>query len=219
MVLSYEDPARRSEIEPIRVSLPADEQRMVDLRSVPGLEPGEPFMVRVESLGFDGAAAIPVVAEMVVDNGVLVADAGGGTTAEEAPPDDPTPVTGELVDGLTVVSGSPVMAPTWLLATSAVSDQRASTIVVANLGDEVVRVSVEVVSNGSRSAGSAEVQVPAGDRRVLDLGEPDPTALYVVTGTAPVVVSRTVVSTEGNGISTSLGAPLPIGVRTLPAAS
>lgn len=235
LVLTYEDPARRSEIEPIRVTLPGDEQRMVDLRSVPGLDSGEPFMVRVESLGLDGESAVPVVAEQVVDNGVLPPDdptedtegaegEEGGEDEEgtgEAPPEEQgegAPGTA-LVDGLTIVGGSPVMAPTWLLSASGASDGRVSTVVVANPGDETASVTVEVVANGSRAGTGTTLEVPAGDRRVVDLGEADPTALYVISGSSPIVVSRSVVSTDDTGIAISLGAPLPVDVTTLPAAS
>src|SRR5690606_15190010 len=148
-----------------RITLPEDEQRMVDLRAVPGLELGERHTLRVESLGFDGATAVPVVAEMVVVNttGAVpeVADdpeagsegeAASGSEGEadperereqapdaegeeapqgeeqedeeqEAPPEDQEgPVAPELVDGLSIVGGSPVTAPTWVLTLSGTSD-------------------------------------------------------------------------------------------------
>ena len=63
------------------------------------------------------------------------------------------------------------------------------------------------------------MQVPAGDRRRLDLAEIDPAADLVVVGSQPIVVSRTIVADGGAGISLSLAAPVPVGVRTLPPAS
>ena len=87
LVLTYEDPARRSEIEPISLTLTGVEQRMVDLRSVPGLEPDAPFTVRLESLALDGNAAVPVVAEQVVTN-APVPVAEPEPAAGEAPPEE-----------------------------------------------------------------------------------------------------------------------------------
>lgn len=274
LVLTYEDPQRRNEIEPIRITLPEIEQRMVDLRAVPGLEPGERYTVRVESLGFDGAAAVPVVAEQVVMNtptyvpertetaededenaGEGEGEASGDEAGEErereqapdaeaapddeeasageeapdgeeapegessgdgVPPEEQGPVEPELVDGLSIVGGSPVTAPTWMLSTSGASSARSGTVVVANLGEEMAEITVEVVIGGRRTALENPLKVPAGDRRRVDLDGVDPASMLVVSGTQPIVVSRTVVETDGDGISLSLAAPVPVGVRTLP---
>lgn len=246
LVLTYEDPQRRNEIEPIRITLPDVEQRMVDLRAIPGLELGERYTVRVESLGFDGDPAVPVVAEQVVVNApAIVADPepepegddeaegdaeadadvdreeapDGETSGDGAPLEEQAGATSELVDGLSIVGGSPVTAPTWMLSTSGASARRSGTVVVANLGDETARITVEVVHDGRRVPLEQPLAVPAGDRRRVDLDGVDPTAILVVRGSQPIVVSRTIVATEGDGISYSLAAPVPAGVRTLPPAS
>ncbi|MCB0978672.1 MAG: hypothetical protein KDB02_14565 [Acidimicrobiales bacterium] len=219
LVLSYEDPRRRAAIEPVQVTLPGMEERLVDLRSVPGLELGQPFMLRVESLAIDGDPAVPVVAEQVVLNAPSAAPGategrGGEGVGEEAG----GPSAGGLVDGFSVTVGSPVMAPTWYLTTAGASPSRSASAVVANVGDEAAAVRIETVLNGSRTRLPKVLRVPAGDRRTIDLEDVDPSAAIVVSSSVPVVVSRTVVASSGSGVSYSIAAPIPAGVRTLPPA-
>lgn len=211
LVFAYEDPRRHLEVEPLRVSLPESEQKMVDLRSVPGLEPGVPMMVRVESLALGGRSAVPIVVEQAVDNLPLPAtEVQAGEGDGTAPP--------SLADGFTVVPGSPVMAPTWLLATPGTSSTRTAAVVVANLGDTPVDVVAEEILAGGRRRFGRPLRIPANDRRTLSLDGLDPNAALVVTASEPVVVSRVVLARSGTGMAESLGAPSPVRVVTLPPA-
>lgn len=216
LVLAYEDPRRRASIEPVQVTLPGMEERVIDLRSVPGLELAQPFMLRVESLAVDGDPAVPVVAEQVVLN--APASTSASEEGDRGEGTDGPSGGGGVADGFSVTVGSAVMAPTWFLATSGTSGSRSGSVVVANLGDEAATVRVETVLRGTRTRLPKVLKVPAGDRRVIDLDGVDPAAAIVVSASVHVVVSRTVVATSGAGISHSIAAPLPTGVRTLPPA-
>jgi hypothetical protein len=74
----YEEPARLPEVEPVTVSVPAGEQRVLDLTEVVGLEGGVPFSVALES-----REDVPVAAELMVFGSSLQSPTL--TVAEEDP--------------------------------------------------------------------------------------------------------------------------------------
>ena len=91
VMVTFEDPTRRPEVEPVAVTIPAGEQRLVDLTDVVGIENGLDYWVGIDSFGIDGADAEPVVAEMLTFNWVRdlapAAPIDEGTGGEVAPGD------------------------------------------------------------------------------------------------------------------------------------
>lgn len=228
LVVTFENPDLVPEVEPIQVDIAAEQQDLIDLTDLAELTPGAPYQVEVRSLS--GAR---VVAEQLVFGAVppadpVTVDPDGGGEAEpdpdaegepqEADPEaDPEAEAVEASDGLSVVSGSPVAASRWLLASRGGSSQRTSSVVVANPGAEDVSVTVSQAVQGNRSTvASAAVVVPAGDRRVLDLRDATINPALLVTADGPVVVSHDIVQAGGLGISQSLATPLPETVVVLP---
>ena len=239
----YEEPARLPEVEPVTVTVPAEEQRVLDLTEVVGLESGVPFSVAIESRD-----DVPVVADLMVFGATLQRptlevtdedpDAEGGSPESEGespegespegespegeggdgvPPEDQETEAPVAVEGYTVVSATPLAARSWFLASQGGNDTRSAWLVVVNPGSTPAEVSVERFRDGIREpAPSASVTVPAGDRRTLDLSDVEDHHGLVVTSDATVVVVRSTVSDDSGGISRTLGSVLPGTARLLP---
>lgn len=196
--IAYEDPDRRTEVEPIQLDVRAGEQTILDLTNLAALAEGTPFSIDVRSI-----EQVPVTAEQLVFGSV--SDAGEGT--EAAPP----------VAGFTVVPGSPIAASSWFLASRGQSTVRDASVVVVNPGATAVTVTVESIVSGSRSkVADATVRIPAGDRRVLDLASAPFNPALVISADGPVVVGHSIVMTDGDGMSQSLATPLPETIVELP---
>lgn len=91
LLITFEDPTRTPEVEPVAVTIPAGEQRLVDLTDVAGLEQGLDYTIGVVSFGIDPVPAQPVVAELLTYNGVRDLAPVGASDDEvtgETPPED-----------------------------------------------------------------------------------------------------------------------------------
>lgn len=238
VIVTFEDPARMPEVEPVAATIPPGEQRLVDLTDVVGLENGLDYTISIDSFGIGGAPAQPVVAELLTFNWLreltspTPADEGaGGEVAPddvgEQPPDDEestgdgAPPEGfggtEFVPGYAVVPGAPVAASEWILASRGGTRSRAPNVVVSNPSLVTVEVTVEEVVDGRRQpVEGATVKIPPRDRRSLDLTTAGWSSALVISADEAVVVQATSVSTTGLGSSGALASPLPDAVMFLP---
>lgn len=241
VIITYEDPTRMPEVEPVALTLPAGEQRTVDLTDVPGIEVGADFTVAIDSFGVDGVRAQPVVAEQLVFNRVRtlapeptdeVPDGEAPPEGEEvpegeAPPDDPGTGDGvppeqqgpttEFVPGFAVVPGASVAATEWFLPSRGGTSTRRAAVVVANPSAAAIEVTVEAVVDGRREpVEGATVKIPGHDRRTLDLSGLGASPALRISADGPVVVAASSVSTAGLGASVSLASPMPSTVVLLP---
>lgn len=225
LLLGYEDPSRQGDIEPVQATVQPGEQQLVDLRSVPGLDPHKPYSIAVDSFAADGHEAVPVVAEQLVFNSVE--PAGQNTSESEPPPDDDgsggeappeAPPAAEPALGFSTVAGSPVTASRWILADIGAGENRRAQVVVLNPGGSAVELEVVAYKGGTRTpVRTGSVRVAAHDRRVLDLTGVKPYSVLTVTSSnGQVVVARTSQATTGVGLLVALGSPLPDTVHTLP---
>lgn len=211
VVITFEEPDRFPEVEPVQVTLRAGEETMVDLTDQADLSPGFPFTVDVRSL--EGA---PVVAELLWFTGSRESQAAaeGGT---DAAPAGETAATDTFGPGFSVTAGSPVAARSWFVAGRGGDTGLESSVVVANTSAAPVEVQVaELVGGRRRSLAGATVTIPGHDRRALVLTRAQPWSGLIVSGDGPLVVGRTIWSIEGRGISTSLATPFPDQVVPLP---
>lgn len=226
VVVTYEDPERQGEVEPIQLTIPARQEEVVDLTDAPGLLRGVPFTVDVRSLDGVGVVAEQLaygapqlsatpVAALPADE----ADDGGEATPEEDDADEAAPEAATAlppVDGFFVVAGSPVEATGWLLASRGTSSSRAARVVVANLGSSPVQVEVaELVDGRHADLASASITIPAGDRRSLTLTDAAAASALIVTADGPIVVSHTLIARSGTGIAQALATPFPETVTPL----
>ncbi|MEO6988229.1 MAG: DUF5719 family protein [Aquihabitans sp.] len=239
VIVTFEDPARMPEVEPVAVTIPPGEQRLVDLTDVVGIENGLDYTIGLVSFGIDGAPAQPVVAELLTFNWLRElspqpppdGEAGGeqppSDDVDELPPDDgdstgdgapPEELAGvEFVPGFSVVPGAPVAASEWILPSRGGTPTRGANVVVANPSLTTVEVTVEAVVGGRRQAvEGATVKIPPRDRRSLNLTTIGPSAALVISADGAVVVQATSVSTAGLGSSGALASPLPDAVMVLP---
>ncbi len=226
VVLTYERPGLFPELEPIQLTIRAGDEAVVDLTAQGGLELDTPYTIDVRSLD-----DVPVVAEQLVHGAVPLAgpppapaEESEGTgpdeeegEAEEAPPEEEAEEAPEAVTGFAAVPGSPVAAREWVLASKGDPGSRTAAVVVANPGARSVTVLVSEVASGSRTAiEGATVEIPAGDRRVLELADATANATLVVRASGPVVVAQVVAVAEGPGIAHALATPTPESVVRLP---
>lgn len=229
VVLTYEEPDRFGEVEPVQVTVRASDAEVIDLTDLVEVDEGTPFTIDVRSL--DG---VNVVAEQLVFGATVPEDpsepAGEGEAeeapegeadpdegaGEEAPPEDGEADAPAVVAGFAVLAGSPVAASDWLAPGRGTSTGRRAELVVANPGTEAVTVRVTYLEAGERvDVEDATVSVPAGDRRVLDLAGVPGNPVLAIGATGPVVVGRSAVLVEGPGTARALATPLPDTVVTL----
>lgn len=92
VIVTFEDPARMPEVEPVAVTIPPGEQRLVDLTGVVGIEERLDYTIGIDSFGIDGAPAQPVAAELLSFNwvrelapAVPPGEEPGGEEAPDAP--------------------------------------------------------------------------------------------------------------------------------------
>jgi hypothetical protein len=189
VALTYQEPKRNPEIEPIAVTIRPREQAVVTLDDVPGILLDEDLWVDVRSL--DG---VPVVAERLSFF------------------NDPAPRR-----GATATAGSPIAATRWMVTQGGATQSRSTSVQVINPGDTSARITVVTLSEGDRNVlQSASVSVPGGDRRSLDLGDAGVAATVIVASSRPVVVSSSLSMVEGAGISVQPALPYPETVVALP---
>lgn len=191
VVISYEDPATVPATEPIQLDVPARRQRVLDLTDLAEVLPGQDFSIDVRSL-----QGVPIVAERL------------GFWGEDAD-----------VHGAGVAVGSPQAATRWLVVQGGPTKRRTSSVAVANLGsrDATLRV-VELNGGTSTPVDAASVEVPAGDRRALDLSDVSTAATLIIESDEPVVVSSLLAAVDGRlGVSFASAAPFPEALVALPA--
>lgn len=190
VALTYEEPGRNPEMEPIQLTLPPHQQQLVDLADAPGIEVGIPYVVDVRSL-----QGVGVIAELLATGG------------------DPASVTGAAVTG-----ASPVAARRWIVDQVGSGRSQTPSVVVSNPGRRRVKVRVVQVGQGSRrTVTSAGVLVPAGDRRSIDLSRVADGAAVEVIASHGVVVGTALDADVGLGRSSSLGQPFPESIEALAA--
>jgi hypothetical protein len=174
LVVTPQDPSVNVAPEPLQLTLRAGAQTIVDLDAIEDLAPDLDAWVEVRSL-----QGVPVVAERLAYYG------------------DPAARTGAAV-----LAGSPVQARRWLVVQAGATDNRGATVQVANPGDRATTIRVWQLTGGDRSLlPSASLVLAAGDRRTLELDAAAPGASVIVVGSRPVVVTSSLSSNDGPGVS------------------
>jgi hypothetical protein len=114
--------------------------------------------------------------------------------------------------GVTTTVGSRVAARRWALAAGQSDDAVEELVVVQNPGTRPVHVSIAVLDEGAQPPppGLADLEVPAGGRRGVPLGDHVKGAVtpLVVTSNEPVVVERDTYRRKGPGTTMAIGVPL-----------
>lgn len=191
VVLTPQDPKLNPEIEPAALTIRPREQVVVNLDDLPGMLVDTDLWVDVRSL--DG---VPVVAERLS----FFTGAAPRT-------------------GATATAGSPIAATEWMVTQGGATKARTTTVQVANPGDTTAKVTVITLSGGDREVLRSNIEVPAGDRRSLNLEGAGSSATIVVNSSQPVVVGSSISLAEGPGISVQLASPFPETVVALPPVS
>jgi hypothetical protein len=126
--------------------------------------------------------------------------------------------------GLSVTTGSPVVATEWTFAAGSTEDPSAESLTMVNLDPQVLAEVDVVAIVAGRELPVADLQgveLEAGARLSVDLTEQianrDDLSV-VVRATEPVVVERTLaqVGEDSRGISAAVGVPSPDGARVPP---
>jgi hypothetical protein len=189
VALTYQEPKRNPEVEPVALTIRPREEVVVDLDEFAELLPDVDAWIDVRSL--DG---VPVVAERLSFFGEPASRTGASAPL-----------------------GSPIAATEWMVTQGGATRSRSATVQVVNPGDTSTRVTVITLDDGDRGVlESASVVIPAGDRRSLDLEGAGAAATVVVHSSKPVVVSSSLSLVEGTGISVQPGIPFPEAVVALP---
>lgn len=261
--VGFADPDLYDPITPIRLTVSAGEQEVVDLTDLPDFLPGMELTLDLRS-----TEGVPVVAELVWHTPdremqeVATADGAEAEGEEELTPEEEQERDRALEDelageaggaeeggsdeepegsegseeehdhdelpegagftlyapGVSVSAGSPVAARSWFVAGTGASSAVTSQIVVANPSAAAVDVTVHELVDGSQvEVDGAAVTIPAGGRATLDLSTfADVSSALIVEGPGPLVVSRTLWATEGDGTSVDIATPFPDQVVPLP---
>lgn len=178
LAVGYEDPKRNGTVEPLQISVPARDQEVVDLATIPGVLPDIDLWIDVRSI-----QGVPVVAERVSYYGAPSTRTGVGVSL-----------------------GSPMASTRWLVTQAGPTRQRSATVQVANPGPATASVTVSDLSGGSASplAGAA-MELAPGDRRAIPLGEAGPAASLVIEADQPVVVASSLSLDSGVGLALEPG--------------
>lgn len=114
--------------------------------------------------------------------------------------------------GVATMVGSRVTTRRWALAVGQSDDAVDELVVLQNPGARPVRVSIAVLDEGVQppAPGLADLEVPAGGRRAVPLGDnvKGLSTPLVVTSNAPVVVERDTYRRKGLGATMAIGVPL-----------
>ncbi|MFL6205824.1 MAG: DUF5719 family protein [Acidimicrobiales bacterium] len=193
-VEALEDPDKNGVPEPFEATIAPHRYGIIDLAE-PDLEVTATTPRRIP----DGVNHSIIVRSL---NGVPVAAEKVMTRAEPSPN-----------QGVGSMLGSPLAAPTWLLAAGGVSDERAEVVTVFNASDtEAAHFSIDALSEGRRLVieGLQDLELPPGGRQSIsmhlrvDLEE----LPLVVSADRPVAVERGFFRRNGRGISLSMGIPV-----------
>src|SRR5699024_10288913 len=118
------------------------------------------------------------------------------------------------VEGYAAVAGSPVAAEEWIVPGVNTTGPGTESVVVFNPAAKPVEVTVDAVDRGRRQTVD-RIELAAGDRTVVDLGDHEAHMSLQVTADGGVVVGQNVVGEE-LGLSANIASPIPGTVRTLP---
>lgn len=190
-----DDPEENGIPEPVDLSLAPGTHQVVDLRADGRIPDFVAHAGIVRSLN-----GVPIVAERIQFSA------------------------GEGRRGVSVTTGSPVVAPEWNFASGAVTDDRDEWLILVNLDSQIlaeVDVTAMVGGQAVPISGLQGIELGAGERRAIRLGEhisSRPDLALVVTSTEPVVAERSLyrLGEEERGITSAVGVPSPGGVRLPP---
>lgn len=189
VVLTYEEPERNPEIEPIQLSIPPGQRATVELAEVADLLPDTDLSIDVRSL-----EGVPVVAERASFYGEAASR-----------------------QGVAIGLGSPVAATEWLVVQAGGTRQRTATVQVVNPGPSTATVVVEQATGAARSElPDGTFELAPGDRRSIDLADAAAAASVVVQADQPVVVASSLSLIEGPGIGIAPAFPFPEATEELP---
>ena len=192
VTVAFQNPELNASVEPIQLTVPPNSQVTVDLTDQVAILPGINFTIDVDSL-----AGVGIVSERLAFVGAPAARRGAA-----------------------VVSGSPVAATRWIVAQAGSTRYQAANVIVANPGGRAAHLHVIELTRGTRrEVRSADIEVPAHDRRPLVLDGISPSAALEITSDQPVVVADGISLSKGPGLSLALGEPFPEAVTLLPPSS
>ena len=173
------------EAEPLRITVPPESRLTVDAANEGRIPKGVGHATTVRA-----TSGVGVVVERSID----------ATTPAAARA------------GVSHTPGARLTARQWVSAAGQADDTVEEWLVVQNPGDRPASVSVTVLADGSRLRpdGLQDVEVAAGTRRALRLGDTVPRGPtpVLVTGTQPVVVERDLYRSKGPGVAMNLAVPL-----------
>lgn len=201
--------------EQVVVFNPEDEVAEVEVELLvddPGeLGPPEPFELTVQP-GRYASVDLHVEDRVPADVGhaVVVRSLNGVPITAERVNAASEPATNA---GITSVTGSPFLAPTWYFPAGgpSVDEGRDQVVVLLNLGDEDVTYDLTGFSGGQTIAiqDQQDRPLPAGGRAVIRLGDLlDRAELsLIVRATGPIVAERGLYRIGGLGLSQAIGIP------------
>lgn len=114
-------------------------------------------------------------------------------------------------EGIAATMGSRMAAERWLLPAGAATDEIDEVVTVFNPGSAATEVRIVRLDGGDGAIDGLEpVEVPAGQRRAIRLGEHVDTEELplVVEADTPVVVERRLAEIDDLGVASTLGIPL-----------
>ncbi|MCB1250474.1 MAG: hypothetical protein KDB36_13745 [Acidimicrobiales bacterium] len=169
-----------------------------------GGEPIEPFAMVVRPEAY-------TVVDVAGDRRL---PATGGYWADAAVYRGPAVAVGRLLSGgggapgISAGLGSPLVASRWLVPTAGLDGVRGNQLLVANPTAAAVTVQVDVLRDGRRTPLDDPVQIPAGARAVIDLGDVDDAerASIDLRADGAVVVEHKLATDDGF----SVGLALPV---------
>jgi len=180
-----DDPTTNSPPEPFELTVPPGRYSILQVDAEERVPAGVGHALIVRSLN-----GVPVTAERV-------------NTAREPSPRR----------GVSVVTGSPLGAPTWYFPGGGPTPERDEFLVLFNMdNDKAVTVTVTGLAGGQTIAiqGLQEQSVAAGSRIVIRLGDHIAREVLpvVITASGPIVAERGLYRIGGGGISQAMGIPL-----------
>ncbi len=118
--------------------------------------------------------------------------------------------------GVSVATGSPVAAPTWIFAGGGTSESQDEFLYVVNPSNEFLATfSIVSLADGQvlEIEGLGDLEVPPAGRLAIRIGSQiQRDDALLVESSSPIVVERGLYAAEGPGISNAIGIPLRTGV-------
>jgi hypothetical protein len=190
--ITLDQPDVNGEVDPVAVSVAPHAAVTVNLNAEQRVPAGVAHATVVRSVN-----RTPIVAERVV------------TSVAPAPR-----------SGVTLMLGSPMAAPQWILPVGSATSDVAEFVVLLNpSGDTTARVNFTALARGQDLAidGLQSIEVRPGGRVTVDLGAHVNRAdlPLLLQSTAPVVAERGMYAASNVGFTQGLGVPLPKGAVNL----